>query len=360
MPMLAGDAYCRATVLIGFVEVVREFGGDGVNLLDEVGIDRAALREVDLLISYRRYALLLELAAQRLARPSFALEWAQRFPEDYPSLGPLALLASYVNSIEEWLDTGLKYWRYHTDAFTLRRLVDEAGHSVLRYHAGSFALPGRQLAELNLAVLLLLGRRVTGHDDIRPSVVRFQHNRPADTNLHEEIFRCPIEFDADHTEAVIDPKFLAYSTSGNRRPFKTLMAGYIKYRINRMPAYDASMTTTVALAIPSILGIGHCGIDDVAASLGLHPKSLQRQLAAEGTNFSEVLNKVRENMARRLLTESDASVERIGGLLDYSATAPFTTACKRWTGMSPLAFRKSERRRLAQPTGAESEPGATE
>ncbi len=48
-------------------------------------------------------------------------------------------------------------------------------------------------------------------------------------------------------------------------------------------------------------------------------------------------------MARQLLLTSDAPVANIAGLLDYSTTAPFTQAFKRWTGMAPLEFRKSER-----------------
>jgi AraC-like DNA-binding protein len=35
-------------------------------------------------------------------------------------------------------------------------------------------------------------------------------------------------------------------------------------------------------------------------------------------------------MARRLLIESEMSVERIARLLDYSSTPPFTLAFKRW------------------------------
>ena len=92
------------------------------------------------------------------------------------------------------------------------------------------------------------------------------------------------------------------------------------------------------------MGSGVCNIDFVAQTLGLNAKTLQRKLAAEGTNFSEIVEQVRKNMACRLLKESQVPVERIAGLLEYSGSPPFTLAFKRWTGQTPLNFRKIEGR----------------
>jgi AraC-like DNA-binding protein len=169
------------------------------------------------------------------------------------------------------------------------------------------------------------------------------------------VFGCPVEFDCDYTESEFDAEILTLKTDGNLRLLKSIVGSYIKYRIARLPVYDASMSTTVALAIPSLIGTGHCGIDLLAESLGMHTKRLQRALADEGTNFSEIMEKVRDNMARRLLIDSDMSVERIAGLLDYSSTPPFSLAFKRWTGQTPLAFRKRERQRLGSLTGNETD-----
>ena len=148
-----------------------------------------------------------------------------------------------------------------------------------------------------------------------------------------------------HTSAtgIRSPKLHEFPTSGRLRPLKPLVGRYLRHRIERIDVYDASTTSVVSLTIPSIIGSGQCSAEVVADALGVHPKALQRRLAAEGTTFSEIIEFVRENMARRLLIESDASVERIAGLLDYSATPPFTLAFRRWTGQTPLAFRKTER-----------------
>jgi AraC-like DNA-binding protein len=354
--MLSGDSYIRASVLIGLVELVEKAGGDPLALLDAAKIPRSALNDMDQLISFRSLALMQEMAAQQLNKPSFGLEWSLAIGHDHANHGPLILLGKLVHTLGEWIDITARYWRFHTNAFSMPLTVDESTQTAtVRYFGDSFAMPGRQIIECTMANVCIMARDVTNNDAARPRVVRFQHSRPRDISVHEQVFRCPIEFDCEHTELEFDAALLSIKTSGNMRLLKSIVGGYLKYRIARLPVYDASMTTTVALAIPSILGTGHCSIDLIAESLGMHTKRLQRALADEGTNFSEILETVRDKMARRLLIDSNMSVERIAGLLDYSSTPPFTLAFKRWTEQTPLAFRKRERQRLGQLTGNETD-----
>ena len=342
----SGEACIRGLALIGFQSLVEQSGGNAVALLDEAGISPSALTEVDRMISFRSIATLLELAAQRLDRPSLGLEWTLRTPDEFPNLGPLIMVGSLVSTYGEWIKAARDYWRFHTNAFTIELRPDEqTGLVAGRYHADSFAMPCRQLTEHIMGNVCALSRVVVGRPDENPTLVRFQHARPGDTSLHEAVFRCGVLFDQDHTEFVFDQKFLSCRTRSGLQFLRPLVSAYVRHRIARTTVYDASASMTVALAIPSIIGTGKCGLEFIAAALGVEPKTLQRRLAAEGTTFSEVLEQVRSNLARRLLIESNIPVERIAGLLDYSSTPPFTLAFKRWTGTTPLAFRKSSRER---------------
>jgi AraC-like DNA-binding protein len=342
--MIIHDRYIRATALIGFQDLVEGAGGNTLTLLADAQIKAKALSEPDRLISYRAFGNLLEIASQQLSRPSLGLEWTLATPAHFPNLGPLALLAKYTGTIQEWIDTALEYWAFHTDAFTLEQRRDEqTGHFALRYKLATIVIPSRQLTEMVLGNIICLARKATDHSTMDPAVIRFQHSRPRDLSCHERVFRCPIEFGAEFDEIVFDPKYLQFPTNGNLKLFKPLMGYYIKHRIERMPIYDQSMATTIAVAIPSVIGTGKCNIEFISESLGLTPKKLQRLLANESTSFSAILETVRVNLARQFLTESEASVARIAGLLDYSTTAPFSLAFKRWTGKTPLEFRKAGR-----------------
>jgi len=346
IPGAAGDSYVRAIALTGFEQAVAAAGGEPAALLERAGIAAASLAEPDTLVSHRRFTSLLELAAKSLARPSFGLDWAQSQPAHCPNLGPLLLLARFDKTVRGWLRSVTRYWSFHTNGASVK-LLHEPGsdRAILRYALESYAPSGRQVTEHTIASFLMAARQVVGHPDLQPTLVRFQHGRPTDLASHNAAFGCPVEFDAAHTEIVFAAEWLDMPLDDDLDLFKKVMSHHIRQRIDRMGVYDQSMKTTVALAIPSLLGSGRCSIGAIADSLGINVKKLQRLLIGEGTTFSAILEEVREAIGRRLLAETSAPVSRVAGLLDYSTTAPFTQAFKRWTGKSPLAYRATARGR---------------
>jgi AraC-like DNA-binding protein len=79
-------------------------------------------------------------------------------------------------------------------------------------------------------------------------------------------------------------------------------------------------------------------IDAVAERLRMSPRTLQRQLAESGASYRELVDRVREQLARFHL-EAGRSTDEIAYLLGYSERAPFLRAFQRWTGRSPGDFR---------------------
>lgn len=341
------DAYIRATTLMGFQDLVEDAGGDAAALLEAAGLHKGLLTKPDGLMSYPKLANLLEIASRELSRPSLALEWVLRTPDHAPNHGPLIMLARFTSTLQDWIDTGRKYWKFHTNAFDVALVDDEiTGMKAFRFEWKALSFPARQLTEAILANTCVMARVVGERPHENPKLIRFQHAKPRNTDLHEQIFRCPIEFNAGHDEIIFQPDFLQHKTNGNLKLLKPLLGYYIKSRIDLMPAYDQSMSTMVSLAIPSVLGSGNCKIEYIAESLGMTSKKLQRRLQHEDTSFTLILDDVRQTMARQLLTESDAPVLRIAGMLDYSTSAPFCLAFKRWTGKTPTEFREIEQTRL--------------
>lgn len=81
-------------------------------------------------------------------------------------------------------------------------------------------------------------------------------------------------------------------------------------------------------------------LDDVASRLHVSTRTLKRQLAQQGTSFSEILDDIREQKALLLLARKNMSVEQVADRLGYSDVANFTRAFKRWTGHTPSGWRK--------------------
>ncbi|WP_022961558.1 AraC family transcriptional regulator [Halopseudomonas pelagia] len=88
---------------------------------------------------------------------------------------------------------------------------------------------------------------------------------------------------------------------------------------------------------------------DVAGWLGLSERTLHRRLALEGHPFRQLDERVRRNLAERLLDDSTLGLDGIAQQLGYAEAASFSRAFKRWTEYSPDQWR---RQRSTQPLNA--------
>jgi AraC-like DNA-binding protein len=84
----------------------------------------------------------------------------------------------------------------------------------------------------------------------------------------------------------------------------------------------------------------YLSIEAVAERLFMSDRTLKRQLAAEGTSFSTLVDEVRYRHATSLLSRTDFTLEQIADELGYSDVANFSRAFKRWSGRSPSNWRK--------------------
>ncbi|MBW0011895.1 AraC family transcriptional regulator [Mycobacterium sp.] len=79
-------------------------------------------------------------------------------------------------------------------------------------------------------------------------------------------------------------------------------------------------------------------LPDVAGQLGIHPRTLRRRLAEEGTSFRALLNEARSTVAVDLLRNVGLTVEEVSTRLGYTEVSTFSHAFKRWHGVAPSAY----------------------
>jgi AraC-like DNA-binding protein len=88
------------------------------------------------------------------------------------------------------------------------------------------------------------------------------------------------------------------------------------------------------------LARGQMEIDVVARDLGMSSRTLQRRLAVAGRSYQELLDMVRRETAERYIADRSLSIGEVAYLVGYSEPAAFHRAFKRWTGVTPQAFRQ--------------------
>ena len=93
------------------------------------------------------------------------------------------------------------------------------------------------------------------------------------------------------------------------------------------------------LALACEAGEGLPSQVELARTLNLSSRTLDRYLDREGVRFRAMANEVRHEKACALLEAGELSITQIAYELGYSDASNFTRAFRRRAGMSPAAYR---------------------
>ena len=144
---------------------------------------------------------------------------------------------------------------------------------------------------------------------------------------------------SDHMNGV------TFSAQDAQHPFLTAndaMWSIFEPELNRRMqdlSQHATYTEKVRACLMEILASGQYNVDHVAARLAVSRRTLQRNLRNEGTNFQQILDSLREELARHYLIRSDFTSGQIAFLLGYEEPNSFFRAFRSWTGQTPEVVR---------------------
>lgn len=84
---------------------------------------------------------------------------------------------------------------------------------------------------------------------------------------------------------------------------------------------------------------------DVALKLDTAPRTLQRALSSESESFSNIVDAMRVDEARRLLEGSELSITEIGYVCGFADTSHFSRRFKSRKGVAPSEYRRARTQR---------------
>ena len=113
----------------------------------------------------------------------------------------------------------------------------------------------------------------------------------------------------------------------------------LKERLAEANSSD-SFTGIVQQKLYQAIPGGEFSVEDIAMSLGISSRTLQRNLNAEGTKFNQELQNVQKLLALSYLEKPEISTDEIAYLVGYSETSSFSRAFKKWTGMTVMDYKK--------------------
>lgn len=196
----------------------------------------------------------------------------------------------------------------------------------------------RFMVEYQSGIMLALHKCVSG-DEFKFRSVQFSYPAPAGASHYHAVFGCPVTFDAPSTELRFETAWLAQAPLGAN----TLTYQVVEKNCREMLERIGSARGTIGeISRRLLLQTGHfVKLDEMAGQLGLHPRTLRRNIHNEGSSYQTILDQVRFKLAVTYLTRTGMTHEAIAERLGFSDTSSFRRAFKRWAKQSPNSFRNS-------------------
>jgi AraC-like DNA-binding protein len=331
----------RAANLSCFQQVVTRCGGDSRAILEANGINPNVLRHPESFVDCTSYIGVLQYCADHLNADLFGLYLADA--QDFDVFGPLDTLcrtaADFGSALRAFCDY-IPIVQTPECEFELH-LTDELAE--LRWGMRNDFGPYDQV---NHKSALLLVRFLSSLcEGVVPSHVAITTAIPEHVQDEAQtIIGCTV-----HSSQPVD--LVAFRREHLGRPLPTadsVTFGLLQRYLENLRGSEArSISERVRDHVRGSMMDGGCTLERCAERLDLSAKQLRSRLAREGASFSGILARERIARAETCLLDGTLSIDEIALLLGYSESTSFGRAFRRWTGMSPAEFRRTQRRAIA-------------
>jgi AraC-like DNA-binding protein len=326
-----------SSLVPALLRLLRQKSAEDATLLAlQLGLAEGAIEEDEIPSTESMVQGALEAAAEAFSEPHVSL----RLPADLPlrRYGLAELAARSTPTLRDGLARMAKYAPLIHPAISCAL---EEGDGEARWVQRALSRPrglGRLTHEYALSYVLTVARRDTGAP-LATSRAWFANARTPDiAPLHRFFATRQLSFGCEDSGFALPREALDLPMkSGDVRLLAT--ADDLAQAALRAQPQVTSLASLAAAHVEALLPDG-ATMSAVARAMHMSSRTLQRRLDGEGASFSEVIDEVRERLARRWLADEGRTLSEVAFDLGFSDLATFSRAFKRWTGKPPGAWRR--------------------
>jgi AraC-like DNA-binding protein len=314
--------------------LIRQAGGEPESILKDAGVGPGVLESPANRIPYDALLQALQLTAERTGCRHFGLFAGESW--HLADLGPLGEIMRHSSRVELALQELVLHQHINSDG-TLA-FMHQRGVTIDLGYAAYATLPAgmSHLYDAVMAAATNFMRELCG-PHWNPSMVLLPHSEPRDVSPYHRFFKAPVHFDSDFCA-------LRFHSNDLERPIKGANdAAHSEAVARAIAAGRPAFSDSARRSLRTLLIYGRATGADLALSLAVHRRTLDRKLSAEGLTFQHVLDEVRFSVAQELLQASHLAISEIASALGFQDQVAFFRAFRRWAGTTPGAFRRSMR-----------------
>lgn len=289
-------------------------------------------------ISCVAFARLLEVLAKECGDEAFGLHFVEALPPR--PAGVFHHIIFNSRTLRDAFHAFSRFLGLVTDGFTIEYTEDEdAGW--LGFSCSNPVGEHTQFFDGQVALVAIRARQLLG-EACTPMRVDLGRVEPADRKEFRRIFGIMPNFRQPQVRIGFDLSSLAKPLPAANPELFSSAQDYGSQLLG-LTKFDSTFSSTVANYIAGALQRGAASEARACAELGVTVRTLQRNLAAEGTTFKAVMEDTRMRLARHYLLNTNLSLTAIAFLLGYSELSAFSRAARVWLGDTPSALRKRKR-----------------
>ena len=325
----------------GFVyRTLRDEGFPVDVLLAETGLDETNLSDPHFRCGFPPLRRLFLNAIERTGDPDLGVTLALKFQPTY--IGLPAYTAMNAGRFEDGLDVLRNFFFLNFPAFEFRVVEDkkglQTGEAAIRLRS-KFPFEVIEYFGFSSAIVAINGllKAMLGASQAATRA-EMTVKRPENWPAIEPKIGFPFRFEAPENLIIFPEVLLDRPLPGADPINHARLLGLCEQFAAEMAFVTTPVTQVMAIleSAPSLT----VSLSDVAAELGYSERGLRRQLERSGTSYRKLVDQIREQRARNLLSSSTQPIKAIAGVLGFESSSNFARSFKRWTGLTPKIFRE--------------------
>ncbi|OLU29142.1 AraC family transcriptional regulator [Pseudomonas sp. PA15(2017)] len=231
-------------------------------------------------------------------------------------------------------------------------LVTNGSHYLLEQRHDTLKLIGLEAATspvaaprafIDAGAALTLGvvHWLTPHQRPKPLGAEFTYAQPVDTSGLRQLFGDNLRFSAPHNSLIFRARDAAIALPTADTALHVMHQEYVQSRLDDLVNGSVAARVERLLSKQLTLGI-NLDLSEVADSLLLSKRGLQKALEREAVSFIQLQEESRLKLAHNLLRNSTRSLKYISATLGFRDPSSFHKASMRWFGMPPSQYRHHE------------------
>jgi AraC-like DNA-binding protein len=324
-------------------KAMKNAGIDVSALLAKLGIDESYLKMAQLRTPHEAQSAFWDYLQQLTSDQDIGLHLGQHLPVFKGQVLEYLFLSS--PTFGEGLKRALNYQRLISDAANSELVIDD-NRCYLRVNSASSEIRNlRHFNECFAQGLIAFFKSIT-EDRFKPSLVYFVHAKPENWEEVTEVLGCEVQFGQEENRLYFDRSVLELDSPHAEPELLQLHEQLAIDQVARLEKED--VVAQVNKIVAELLDSGEVSLDAVSSRLDMSPRSLRTRLSELDTNFNQILADYRYKLARRLLAKTDESIDEIVYLTGFSEPSTFYRAFKRWSGKTPIEYRKERKEKYNQ------------